>query len=254
MHSYPHNIKTFNSATRHLTRVERALYRDMIELYYDTELPLTSDMDRLCRLVIATTEEEKAALIYVLSEFFELTGTVYTHDYCDEQIAKYKQSLTAKSAAGIASANAKKQRADERKAERATQHQQNSTGVEQVCNEIQLTNNQEPITSIKTLVPPAGGTGVAKIPIIDHKSVVDLYNRILPELPEARLITDRRRSAINGCAMIKPVCRTLEFWEQYFNDVRESDFLMGRKTDFKADLDFLTTKNKFVRVVEGSYA
>ena len=147
MHSYQHNIKTFNNATRHLTRVERALYRDLIELYYDTELPLTSDMNRLCRLVIATTEEEKAALIYVLSEFFELTGTVYTHDYCDEQIAKYKQALTAKSAAGIASANAKKQRADTRKAERTTQPQQNSTGVEHACNEIQLTNNHKPITN-----------------------------------------------------------------------------------------------------------
>lgn len=170
MHSYQHNIKTFNSATRHLTRVERALYRDLIELYYDTESPLTSDMERLCRLVIANTDEEKAALIYVLAEFFELTGLVYTHDYCDEQIAKYKCSLTAKSAAGIASANAKKQRAAARKADRSTQSQQNSTPVQQTCNEIQLTSNQEPVTSNQISIAPQPSNAVAIAPAKQTKS------------------------------------------------------------------------------------
>ena len=70
MHYYQHNIKTFNSATRHLTRVERALYRDLIEIYYDTEKPLTSNIDRLSRLVMANSNDEKESLSYVLSEFF----------------------------------------------------------------------------------------------------------------------------------------------------------------------------------------
>lgn len=182
MHHYQHNIKTFNSATRHLTRVERALYRDLIELYYDTESPLTSDMERLCRLVIATTDEEKAALIYVLAEFFELTGLVYTHDYCDEQIAKYKCALTAKSAAGIASANAKKQRADARKADRSTQSQQNSTPVQRMSNEIQLTSNQEPVTSNQISIAPQPSKAVAIAPAKQTKSV-----RLSPDwqLPKA---------------------------------------------------------------------
>ena len=86
MHSYQHNIKTFNNATRHLTRVERSLYRDLIELYYDTENALTADIKKLQRLVIAQNDEEKEALNYVLDEFFELTGDVYTHSFCDEVI------------------------------------------------------------------------------------------------------------------------------------------------------------------------
>ena len=132
MHSYQHNIKTFNNATRHLTRVERALYRDLIELYYDTEQPLPAvDFDRLARRVMAHSEEEKAALQFVLDEFFERTGDVYTHDYCDEQIENFKASTTAKARAGKASAESRKRKSEERKAKRKAESEQNSTGVQQ---------------------------------------------------------------------------------------------------------------------------
>jgi len=144
MHSYQHNIKTFNHATRHLTRVERSLYRDLIELYYDTEQPLTSDKNRLSRLVLATTEEEKEALNYVLSEFFDLTGDVYSHDYCDEQIDKYKNNKSDKSRAGKASAEARKKKADDRKRERETKDKQDSTGVKQPLNK--RATNHKPVT------------------------------------------------------------------------------------------------------------
>ena len=60
MHYYSHNIGDFNNSTRHLTRVERSLYRDLIELYYDTEKPLDSmSFDRLAKRVLAKTEEEQ---------------------------------------------------------------------------------------------------------------------------------------------------------------------------------------------------
>ena len=56
MNYYQHHIGDFNNATRHLTRVERSLYRDLIELYYDTEKYLTDDVDWLERKMMARTE------------------------------------------------------------------------------------------------------------------------------------------------------------------------------------------------------
>ncbi len=152
MHSYQHNIKTFNNATRHLTRVERSLYRDLIELYYDTEQPLVSDIKKLQRLVIAQTEEEKEALHYVLDEFFELTGDVYTHKFCDQVIEAYRNNKGAKAAAGKASAAARKKKAEELKAARAKQNEQNSTTVQQPLDECSTnqkpeTRNQKPINN-----------------------------------------------------------------------------------------------------------
>ena len=83
MNHYPHHIGDFNNATRHLTRVERSLYRDLLELYYDTEQPLNSDPVKLARRVIAVTEEERSALAVVLEEFFELQADGWHNDRCD---------------------------------------------------------------------------------------------------------------------------------------------------------------------------
>lgn len=89
MNYYPHHIGDFNSATRHLSRIERSVYRDLIDLYYDTELPLCLDTDRLCRLIIARTEEEVKAVTQVLSEFFTKEEIGFTHERCDQEITKY---------------------------------------------------------------------------------------------------------------------------------------------------------------------
>jgi uncharacterized protein YdaU (DUF1376 family) len=155
MHSYQHNIKTFNHATRHLTRVERALYRDLIELYYDTEQPLPSaDFDRLARLVLAHSDDEKAALRVVLGEFFELTGDVYSHDYCDSVIEKYHTQTTLKAKAGKASALARQQKADARKQQRLNRNEQvlNSVPTEAQQNP---TNKKPETINHKPLVPVA---------------------------------------------------------------------------------------------------
>jgi len=139
MNFYPHHIGDFNSATRHLTRVERSVYRDATELYYDTESVLTDDLVRLQKKLLCRSDEEKQALIDVLDEFFDLHDDGYFHARCDKEIAKYRANTSAKAKAGIASAKARKQKAAER--------QRNSTRVKQSVNEIQLTNNQEPLTN-----------------------------------------------------------------------------------------------------------
>ena len=68
MHYYQHNIADFNNATRHLTRVERSLYRDMIEMYYDKEQPLPLDENQLFRRVLA--EERHTAKMAIKSQSF----------------------------------------------------------------------------------------------------------------------------------------------------------------------------------------
>lgn len=168
MHSYQHNIKTFNNATRHLTRVERSLYRDLIELYYDREKPLPADnFDRLARLALANSDEEKEALRYVLSEFFTETNGLYVHDYCDEQIEKFYSNTTAKALAGKASAKArmekKQQRQRERENENQTDVEQNSTGVERIPTNHKTSNHNKPITNLKDITPQAAPSALPKL-------------------------------------------------------------------------------------------
>lgn len=132
MHFYQKNIGDFNNATRHLTRVERSLFSDAIELYYDTEKPLTCDINKLNRLLLAHSQEEKDALLVVLAEFFTLTDDGYFNKRCNEEILKYQAYMNSKSKAGKASAE---QRANRK-----------ATGVEQVSNTTSTKHNKEPIT------------------------------------------------------------------------------------------------------------
>lgn len=108
MKHYPHHIGDFDRATRHLTRIERSVYRDLIELYYDTEQQLTLDVQALCRRIIARTNEESTAVEQVLNEFFTKTPTGWYHARCEQEIEAYRANNSQRARAGKASAEAKR--------------------------------------------------------------------------------------------------------------------------------------------------
>ena len=57
MHCYNFNIADFNNSTRHLSLPERAIYRDLIDMYYHNEQAIdSSDMERLARRLREATE------------------------------------------------------------------------------------------------------------------------------------------------------------------------------------------------------
>jgi uncharacterized protein YdaU (DUF1376 family) len=133
---YPHHIGDFDKATRHLTRIERSIYRDLIDLYYDTEQRLTLDLPMLCRRICAnelSTDVERA-----LNEFFTKTDTGWYHHRCEMEIEAYRANNSQRAQAGKASAAAKalkKQRAIN----------ETSTSVERALNErtdfVEVSNN-----------------------------------------------------------------------------------------------------------------
>lgn len=108
MHHYPHYIKAFKAATAHLTRVERSLYREAIDLYYDLERPWPADdFSGWAHKLQARTEDEKAALESVQREFFPVIDGAFRNERCDKEILKYQTVIAAASAAGRASAEAR---------------------------------------------------------------------------------------------------------------------------------------------------
>lgn len=149
MNYYSHHIGDFDRATRHLTRIERSVYLDLMFTYYDTEQPLTADIAALCRKIVARGEEEKAAVLAVLDEFFTSTPAGWYHDRCEEELDSYRKSNTQKSAAGKASAAARAERRQQAINGNSTSV---PTSVERASNgtptnQEPITNNQEPVTS-----------------------------------------------------------------------------------------------------------
>lgn len=139
MNYYQHHIGDFNNATRHLSRIERSVYRDLIDLYYDTERPLVLSVERLCRLVVAHSDEEKAAVQQVLSEFFMETEQGWAHARCDREIAEFHD----KKVKAAASANARWKKANGKTTEQPVHSERNANALRNDANQEPITNNQK---------------------------------------------------------------------------------------------------------------
>lgn len=93
MNYYPFHIGDFRSGCIHMSQLERWLYRDMLDVMYDTEKPLPTDLEALCRLVGAKGDEHKAAVVSVLEAKFIRTESGYTQVRVSEELAKYKKMV-----------------------------------------------------------------------------------------------------------------------------------------------------------------
>ena len=179
MKHYPHHIGDFDKATRHLTRIERSVYRDLIDLYYDTEQRLTLDKAALCRRIIARSNEESTAVEQVLNEFFTETPTGWYHDRCESEIEAYQANTSQKAMAGKASAEAKRMK-------RLQALNDKSTAVEHPLNPVETavngasTNHQpstnQPITKEEEEAPrkrSAPTQPIAKPDDVDQQTWTD---------------------------------------------------------------------------------
>jgi uncharacterized protein YdaU (DUF1376 family) len=111
---------------------------------------------------------------------------------------------------------------------------------------------------IKTYRGVEGETTPAPIP---YKEIVNLYNNILsPDLPEVKSLNDRRRKALTARWKEKAEYRTLDFWDGFFQKVKNSDHLMGKSPakegydkPFSATFDWLIDSKNFDKVNENNY-
>jgi hypothetical protein len=115
-----------------------------------------------------------------------------------------------------------------------------------------------------TLLPPENGNGgggdqavspaAASKPRIPYRKIVDVYNRILGEaLPEVKALTEQRKKAIKRIWQGETAMKDIARWEAFFGYVSENDFLMGKKSDWRATFDWLTNFTNFVKIAEGNY-
>lgn len=254
MHHYPFHIGDYKKDTANLSLLEHGVYRMLIDCYYTQETPLPSDKAKLCRMIGARSADEVEAVSNIIDDYFTLTDHGYVQAGCD----KVLQKIYAKSAKARVSVEKRWDKIkgniregyckDTNVCENDTNVQKNDT-IEILPN----THNPTPITNNKTLSSSGDDSHVPSRQNIDYQGIIDLYHKILPELPRVINMTDKRRSAIRTCANTKKAYAGLDFWEAFFNQVRKSDFLMGRTKDFQANIDMLTRHCNFVKVIEGGY-
>ncbi|HEX7113737.1 MAG TPA: hypothetical protein VF193_01285 [Steroidobacter sp.] len=91
-----------------------------------------------------------------------------------------------------------------------------------------------------------------------ESAIVAAYHEILPNLPKVRDWNDRRKRKLRDRIRErvrdgKPADK-IDYWIRVFRKVSDSDFLMGRKTDWRCPgLEWLLEPKNFTKLIEGAY-
>lgn len=89
MNFYEHHLGDYMRDTAHLSMIEDAAYRRLLDAYYIRGAPLPADLRDCCKLARAHSKVERDAVAYVLREFFDLRDDGHHQDRADREIARY---------------------------------------------------------------------------------------------------------------------------------------------------------------------
>lgn len=90
MNYYEHHLGDYMRDTAHLSMLEDAAYRRLLDAYYIRERALPADLAECCKLARAQSKAERDAVAYVLREFFELRADGHHQDRADREIARFQ--------------------------------------------------------------------------------------------------------------------------------------------------------------------
>jgi len=115
----------------------------------------------------------------------------------------------------------------------------------------------------KDLTPPSSSsssTSPSKIDISNdifgkcpHNKIIELYHKILPELPQVKIWNDAQKKILRTRWKEDITRQNMEWWQKYFKYIHLSEFLMGKKTDFMANFEWVVRPKNFVKIINGSY-
>lgn len=103
--------------------------------------------------------------------------------------------------------------------------------------------------------PDDGDERPQKKQTIPYQEILNRYHRHLPMLPRVVIFEEPRKKVIRGRWNAHPKCQTLDFWDDFFQHIGKSDFLMGRTKDpwTGCCFDWIFKPANFNKIVEGNY-
>jgi hypothetical protein len=117
-----------------------------------------------------------------------------------------------------------------------------------VANEVHI-NQEYNLTSKRTRKDNQGNYN--ELPPISHERIVEIYHEEVPGLSRVIDITPERKNMLKKLA---PKIQTEFAWREFFEIVRNSDFLNGKNDrNWKANFSWLINYKNAVKVIEGNY-
>jgi uncharacterized protein YdaU (DUF1376 family) len=133
--------------------MQHGAYRSLIDEYM-VHGPLPNDLQRLYRISSAFNAEERAAVEYVLGEFFVLEGPTWRHRRCDlERTWQDDKSESARQSAAVSWKS--RRNANAKRTHKRTQSERNAN---QNQNQNQISDTRTTKSEALALTPPASGS------------------------------------------------------------------------------------------------
>lgn len=271
MNYYERHLGDYARDTGHLSMLEHGAYSLLLDRYYITERGIPAAQAH--RIARARVQDELDAVDAVLAEFFTLNDGVWIQARADGEIELARKKINAARENGKLGGRprkgvALKQEPNEKPEDNQKEPSGFLLGYE---NETQAKALQTPDTNLQALtkeptalVVEANASTTYKVPNCPTVELLAMYHQHLAALPAVEIVNDGRKRAMSlrwreVCAEDKLTrAAALEWFEWFFKRVSASDFLMGKVPEksgriWRADIDFLFTPSKFVKIVEGKY-
>jgi uncharacterized protein YdaU (DUF1376 family) len=137
MHYYKFNIGDYARSTRHLSNDEDLAFRRLLDMYYETELPIPLETQWVARRIRVDVN----VVEILLNDMFIRSEDGWRHDRCDAEIEEYQRQAERNRENGKRGGRPKT----------AVKHGlENPVGFESVASEnpvVTLTTNHKPITN-----------------------------------------------------------------------------------------------------------
>ena len=282
MNYYSHNIGDFAAKTRFMSPEEIGIYVILKDEYLRCGMRLACD--RIANMMPPGCE---ASLKRVLDRFFVVEDGFYVCEEFEKELSEYKEKAST-NAENAKNGWEKRRKARKSKADLCESH---ATGMQVGCESHAdgcLTNNHKPLTNnqVVSSTPNVNAEvidgGVAEqdpdvkeglfndeppvptqrkaVATCPYEKIKALYGEVLPELAQPVMLSSARKSAMKARwqdvfneEKITTEEEGLNCFRNFFGLVRQSKFLMGRTSKFKATLDWLMKQENFLKVCEGKY-
>jgi uncharacterized protein YdaU (DUF1376 family) len=248
MHYYQFHIADFTLHTTHLSLEEEAVYRRLLDYYYDTEKPIPKETNAVIRRLRLVNYAEIVSS--VLAEFFVLQDDGWHNLRADFEIDAYHLKAETAKANGKKGGRPKKNNP----AETQPVILANPAETGSKANQEPETINQEPETNIT----PTAKSKISPCPV---EQIIQLYENRCTRLPRLRVIPDKTRNAISARWRQDSKFQSIEFWQGFFDYCNENRFLSGQaeprpggQKPFRADLNWIVKPESFANIINEKYA
>lgn len=248
MHYYQHHIGDFIKDTANLDDHQLATYLRLLWAYYDTELPVTGDIEDIA---FAMRSDEKTVRL-LLRHYFVEQDDGWHHSRCDRELEKYRTKKDkARNSASARWNNAKAMR---------THTECNADASVFDANQEPITNNQC-IDMAKTGdadLRPSPKPPTLKQDDCPHQDIINVFHEVLPSVRRVRDWTPARAQLLRSRWREDTKRQSLDWWRKFFAYVGQSSFLMGKshsqgRKPFELGLEWLLKAENFAKVREGAY-